>query len=92
MGLPRLVPYLRGLLGVVAVLVAVLLGLLVDVLLLVPGLLLAYVITGTAWQWSGWVPSPVQIPTPWVAMGLALLASLVPALVDYLALRVLRLP
>ena len=92
MGLLRLVPYLRGLLGIVAVLGAVLLGLAVDVLLLIPGLLLAYAVTGTAWQWSGWVPSPVQIPAPWVAMGLALLASLVPALFDYVVLRALRLP
>ncbi|MBU2753307.1 hypothetical protein HFU84_01055 [Acidithiobacillus sp. CV18-2] len=92
MGLSRLMPILRGLAQVVLVLLAVLLGLLVDVLLLIPGLLLAYLITGTPWQWDGWVPSPQQIPTPWLAMGLAVLATLVPAAVDYLLIRMLRLP
>ena len=85
-------PVLRGLAQIVLVLLAVLLGLLVDVLLLIPGLLLAYFITGTTWQWDGWVPSPQQIPTPWLAMGLAVFATLVPAAVDYLLLRLLRLP
>lgn len=85
-------PYIRGLLGVLAVLVAVLLGLLVDVLLLIPGLLLAYILTSTPWHWVGYVPSPLHTPAPWTAMALALLATLVPALVDYVLLRSLRLP
>ena len=90
MGLPRLI--FRGIAAVVAVLLVVLLGLLLDVLLLVPGLLFAYTLTGMAWHWSGWVPSPVQLPGPWMAMALGLLASLVPAVADYGLLRLLRLP
>ncbi|MCE5361093.1 hypothetical protein [Candidatus Igneacidithiobacillus taiwanensis] len=90
MGVSRLI--LRGVAAVAGVLLAVLLGLLLDVLLLVPGLLLAYTLTGTAWHWAGMVPSPVQLPGAWMAMALGLLASLVPAAVDYGLLRWLRLP
>jgi len=84
--LPALRSLLQGFGAVLLVLVAVLALLMVDGLLLIPALLLSYDLLGIAWQWQGFLPGPRQSPGPWTSLSLGLIASLLLALVDGLAL------
>ena len=84
--IPDVRPLLRGVALVLLVLLAVLMLLAVDGLLLIPALLLSYDLWGIAWQWHGFLPDPVQPPGPWTSLSLGLVASLLLALVDGVAL------
>ena len=79
----------QGTAWVLLVLLAVLLLLAVDGLLLIPGLILAYEVTGLPWQWQGFIPDPRVPPGPWLSMAVGLMATLVPAIVDGLLLQLL---
>ncbi|CDQ10831.1 conserved membrane protein of unknown function [Acidithiobacillus ferrivorans] len=67
---------------VLLVLLAVLVLLTVDGLLLIPGLIIAYGVTGIAWQWQGFIPDPQVPPGPWMSMAVGLITALVPAIID----------
>ncbi len=84
--------WLGSIIAIAGVLLAVLLLLLWNVLLLIPGLMLAYTVAGVPWGWHGVIPDPVHAPAPMQSFGMALLASFSPILGDYLLLRVLDLP
>lgn len=79
---------LVGLGWVLLVLFAVGLLLLVDALLLIPGLLLAYGAVGLAWRWQGVIPDPVHIPGPWLSMAVGIIATVFLAVADGLLLQV----
>ncbi|WP_414040849.1 hypothetical protein ACJU26_01765 [Acidithiobacillus sp. M4-SHS-6] len=77
---------IQGAVTVVLVLLAVLLLLALDALLLIPGLMLAYTLMGIPWHWPGILPDPLSPPGPWISMAVGVIAALVPALLDGIAL------
>ncbi len=79
----------QGVLAVVLVLLAVLALLALDGVLLIPGLILAYTLTGIPWHWPGVLPDPLSPPGPWLSMGVGVIATLVPALLDGVVLHFL---
>ncbi|MHB1707209.1 hypothetical protein [Acidithiobacillus sp.] len=84
---PSWLKMLAGLGWVLLVLFAVGLLLLVDALLLIPGLLLAYGAVGLSWRWQGIIPDPVHIPGPWLSMAVGIIATAFLAVVDGLLLQ-----